>query len=68
MRVSIKDISVDMNIKTRGMELDVYDNDGSHLGDLVVTKARLTWCPGRTKPQNGKKITWHEFIKMMESR
>ena len=66
MQVSIKDLSVSMEIKNKGIELDVYDNQGDHLGDLVITKTRLTWCPGRTKPENGIKMNWKDFIKMME--
>ena len=63
MKVSIKDLSVDMDIKNTGMELDVYDNDGNHLGDLIVTKTGLIWCNGRTKRPNGNKISWADFIK-----
>jgi len=49
MKVSIKDLSVNMDIKSKGIELDVYSADGkTHLGDLVVTMTGLTWCKGRT--------------------
>jgi len=67
MKLSIKDFSVSMEIKNKGVELDVYSNDGVHLGDLLVTKTGLTWCKGRTTPANGKKITWKQFITQMES-
>ena len=46
MQVSIKDLSVSMEIKNKGIELDVYDNQGDHLGDLVITKTRLRRCAG----------------------
>ncbi len=68
MQVSIKDFAVTMEIKNKGIELDVYDNSGQHLGDLVVTKTKLVWCKGRTSVNNGKSITWREFIDQMESR
>lgn len=68
MQVSIKDLSVSMEIKTKGIELDVYDNDAAHLGDLVITKTRLIWCAGRTKPENGEKISWTKFITFMTNR
>lgn len=68
MKVSIKDFAVTMEVRNKGIELDVYDNSGAHLGDLVVTKTGLTWCKGKTTPANGKKITWKEFIALMESR
>jgi hypothetical protein len=68
MKVSIKDLAVTMEVKNKGVELDVYDNNDNHLGDLVVTKTRLIWCNGRTNPENGKAITWAEFIALMNSR
>ena len=66
MKVSVKDFSVSMEIKNKGVELDVYDNNNSHLGDLVVTKTGLTWCKGKTTAANGKKIKWEDFIAQME--
>lgn len=66
MKVSIKDLAVTMEIKNKGVELDVYDNNGKHLGDLVVTKTSLTWCKGKTKVANGIKISWKEFIDYMQ--
>ena len=67
MKVSIKDFAVTMAIKNKGVELDVYDNDDTHLGDLVVTKTGLTWCKGKTTPANGEKISWEDFITYMQS-
>lgn len=66
MKVSIKEFEITMEIKNKGIELDVYDNDDKHLGDLVVTKTGLTWCKGRTKVENGVKIKWQNFIDYME--
>jgi len=68
MKVSVKDLAVTMEIKNKGIELDVYDNSDKHLGDLVVTKTKLVWCKGRTAPENGKSISWTDFIEYMESR
>jgi hypothetical protein len=68
MKVSIKKLGISMDIKSKGMELDVYSTDGkTHLGDLVVTMTGLTWCKGRTTVPNGVKRTWKEFIAFMES-
>jgi hypothetical protein len=68
MKVSIKDLSVDMEIKNNGVELDVYTPDGSkHLGDLIVTKIGLNWCKGRTARENGQKVSWEDFISWVES-
>jgi hypothetical protein len=66
MKVSVKNLSVSMEIKNKGVELDVYDNNDNHLGDLIVTKTGLTWCKGKTTPANGKKIKWEDFIVKME--
>lgn len=66
MKVSVKDLSVTMEIKNNGIELDVYDNADKHLGDLVVTKSKLIWCKGKTNKNNGKSISWDKFIEMME--
>jgi hypothetical protein len=67
MKVSVKDFSVDMEIKNKGIELDIYSNDNKHLGDLVVTKTNLIWCKGKTAPANGKKVKWEKFIEWMET-
>jgi hypothetical protein len=69
MKVSIKDLSVDMEIKNTGVELDVYSPDGTvHHGDLIVTKTGLTWCKGKTPRATGKKITWATFIAWADSQ
>ncbi len=67
MKVSIKDFAVSMEVKNKGIELDVYDGD-NHLGDLVVTKTGLIWCKGKINPENGVKITWKDFITYMQSQ
>jgi hypothetical protein len=68
MKVSIKDLSVDMDVKNSGVELDVYSPDGeTHHGDLIVTKADLIWCKGKTGRANGVKIPWAKFIKWAEA-
>jgi hypothetical protein len=67
VKVSVKDFAVSMEIKNKGIELDVYGNDGTHLGDLVITKTKLVWCKGKTGVANGIDITWKDFIDYMES-
>jgi hypothetical protein len=68
VKVWIKDFAVDMELKNTGIELDVADPQGNHLGDLIVTKTQLIWCQGRTRRENGKKIDWGEFIALMNER
>lgn len=67
MQVSIKRLDVQMELKNKGMEIDVYKPDGTFLGDLVITKTGLTWCKGKTKAQNGVKVKWGDFITWMEN-
>jgi hypothetical protein len=68
VKVRIKDFSVDMEIKNNGVEFAVANNDGSHRGDLYVSKTGLTWCQGKTPRANGTKLTWDEFIRYMSTR
>ena len=68
MKVIFKKFDVEMELKNKGIELDVCDTAGKHIGDLVVTKTKLIWCPGKTQPKNGKTITWDKFIELMQSQ
>lgn len=68
MKVSIKDLSVAMEIKSKGVELDVYSADGrKHLGDLFVTNTNLIWCKGKTGRAKGVKVSWAKFIEWVEA-
>jgi hypothetical protein len=62
--VSIKEFGLDLEVKNKGMTLDVYDGN-KHKGDIQITKTGLTWCNG--KEQTGPKKTWQEFIDWMNS-
>jgi hypothetical protein len=68
MKVYINELGVDMQVKTKAIELAVYSEDGKkHLGDLVINKANLIWCPGQTQPKKGGiSMHWTEFIEDME--
>lgn len=69
MQVSIKNLSVDMEIKNKGMELAIYSPDGeTQKGDLYVTKSGLTWCKGKTTQAKGKKVPWDKFIAWVEAQ
>ncbi len=67
MDVKIKKFDVAMNVKAKGIELDVCRPNGDHIGDLVVTMTKLIWCEGRTSRAKGKKIKWQKFIDYMNS-
>ena len=65
MDVTIKEFNVDMEVKTRGIEFEVRDNSGEHLGDLILTSTRLIWCNGRVRRENGVEMYWEDFIEFM---
>ena len=66
MKVSIKDLQVSMELGNNGVEFDVYDNDGTHLGDLRIGKAKIEWCQGKTQLGHGKTKTWTELIAWLQ--
>lgn len=68
MKVGIKDLAVSMEVKNKGVEFEIYDSDDKFLGDLVVSKARLVWCPGKTTVDNGHPIKWSDFIEFMTTQ
>ena len=67
MKAHIKDLGIPLDIKSKGLEIQVNDNDGRHLGDLIVTSTSLIWCKGRTSRVNGKRISWNKFAQYMQS-
>jgi hypothetical protein len=69
MKVSIKSFAVDMDVKTKGIEFDVYENgeDGAHLGDCIITRTGITWCEGRKRRANGTFVRWQDFIDWMNA-
>lgn len=66
MKVGIKSFDVNMEVKNKGVEFDVYGNDDKFRGDLIVTKTGVTWCKGKTARKNGKKVSWDDLIKLLE--
>jgi hypothetical protein len=66
MKVSIKTFEVDMDVKNNGVEFDISDNQGEHIGDVILTKTGVIWCRGRTRRGNGKRFSWEQFIERME--
>ena len=67
MKVGIKDLGIVLEVKKKGIELDVYDK-GKHRGDLVITNTKLIWCKGRTGRDNGTPWTWEQFIDRIEGK
>lgn len=48
MDVKIKDFTVEMPVKTNGIEFEIRENDETFLGDFYVTKTGVEWCNGKT--------------------
>ena len=68
MKVLIKEFGLDMEVKSRGIELEIRSPDGrKQLGDLVVTKSQIIWCKGKTTRERGVSVPWNDFIAWMES-
>ena len=65
MNVWIKKFEVLMEVKNKGMELEIRDTK-NQLGDLIITKSQLIWCKGKIGRDQGKKVTWDKFIAYME--
>lgn len=66
MEVNIKKLDIAMQVKTSGVEFDVYDGE-EFLGDLIITKASVIWCKGKTSREKGVKVKWKRFIDIMSS-
>ena len=68
MRVLIKNFNVDMEVKSKGLELEVRTPDSKkQLGDCYVTMTGLVWCKGKTDKQNGIKLSWDELADILTS-
>jgi hypothetical protein len=69
VKVNIKQLGLNMELKTKGMELAVYNAKNKHLGDLFINKANLIWCPGKSTPKSGGiAMSWGDFISEMEKK
>ncbi len=69
MKVKIKSFDVAMEVKTKGIELEVdLPNGQEHLGDVIVHTTGVTWCKGRTTRAKGIKISWAKFAEWAETQ
>jgi hypothetical protein len=68
MKVEIKDLGIPLNVGSKGIEFEIRTPDGkSQVGDVYLTMTGITWCKGKTKKANGKKISWAKFIAHMNA-
>ena len=67
MDLTIKKFNVAMELKNKGMELEIRDNNGTHLGDLYIKKVGVEWCRGQTREGGGVLVNWDDLIDWFES-
>ena len=63
----IQHLTGETEVKTAQQQYQIWDNDSEFKGSLYFNRANLIWCKGRTQRDNGKRISWKDFIKYMES-
>jgi hypothetical protein len=66
--VRIKDLTVAMELKNKGMELEVRDAKGTHLGDLYISRGAIEWCTGKTRRGGGTQKSWDDLIGWYENK
>ena len=65
MKISVKNFAVTMELGNKGITLDVYDTDGTFLGDIRFGRATIEWCKG--KKHHGVRKSWKQLIEWFES-
>jgi len=68
MNVWIKNPSIEMQIKTCGMELEIREPGGDHFGELVITKTKVIWRKRGIRRENAVALTWERFATHMEEQ
>lgn len=68
MSVKVKDLSVEMEVKNKGIELEVRDAQGNFQGDLIVTGSSVIWCEGKTSREKGIKVKMGDFLNVMRNQ
>ena len=68
MKVWIKKIEVEMQVKNNGVEFEVRSTDDTRqIGDCYATSTGLTWCLGKKTKQKGVQIKWGELMVLCSS-
>ena len=69
MKVLVKSLYADIELKQNGMGLDVRSaDDDKHLGDCYVTMKELIWCKGKISRGNGVRVLWQDFMEICSSK
>lgn len=67
MKVTVRDLDVDMDLGNNGVVLEVRDNDDAFLGKLRIGRATMEWCRGKTRIGNGAQMSLKNLIAYFES-
>jgi hypothetical protein len=68
LKVHIKSFDVEMDVKSKGIEFEVRSTDDTEqIGDCYLTMTGLIWCKGKTKKENGIKVSWSDFMSLCAS-
>ena len=69
MKVLVKSLYADIELKQNGMALQVRSPDNDvQLGDCYVTMKELIWCRGRISRGNGVRVLWQDFMEICSSK
>ena len=66
MDVRIKNLKVAMQLGNDGVEFEIRDGEGKHIGDLLVGRANVVWCKGKTRKKNGVRVRLIKLVGMIE--
>ena len=69
MKVSVRSIYADIELKQNGLELQVRSRDDEvQLGDFYVTMKEPIWCKGKIPRGNGVRVLWQDFMEICSSK
>jgi hypothetical protein len=69
MKVRIKKLFVEMDVKSNGIEFEVRKPDGTaQIGDFYLTMTGLIWCEGKKGRAKGISLSWSELMELLESK
>lgn len=67
MKIALKAIRHELEIKNNGIEFSVRDSNGEHLGDFYIRKSGVVWSKGKKSIDTGQAKTWAALIKWLEA-
>jgi hypothetical protein len=68
MKVNIKTLAVEMELKNKGMELDVHWPSGGKRGRVKISRSGIYWLRSgkhSTRRRAWRRISWDNFIEIM---